>query len=512
MSEQEPKCPKCGGEVVRDGYAGSGRGRYKCKACTHRTTNPFQEVTEAISFPSEIPKAQRYIFTAAQNATPVHKGFLANLERYAKHVGACLVVIPFRYRNPTSQWTQSNESAEWWAPETVKHLYDGRFDLNSNLAVLADIKVQPTAENPLSGLESVSGAQSSIIGHPKIAMKTVPTPGHMLPKILTTTGAVTVENYTDTKAGKKGEFHHTLGALMVELKGKRFHLRTILAESNGDFIDLDKQVTAGGVKRAPPMKALIMGDTHVRFVDPKVVKATFEGKNSIVSRLKPKHLIWHDILDFHSRNHHHRGDPVSALVKHQNGLGDVKAELAEACEFVNSRSPASAINVFVPSNHPAAMNRWVRETDWRMDPENAEFYLETALAVVKSAEMTPNGVKAIDPFTYWAKKLVKRKAVFLSQDESYRIGDHELGHHGDKGANGARGTIRAFSRIGPKTFIGHSHSPGWVEGCKQVGTSSYLRLEYNSGLSSWLQTHGGIYANDKPVLINIIDGEWRLPK
>jgi len=511
MTSEDKKCPKCGSRVVKCARAESGRQRWKCTSCSHRTTNPWQDAPEAVVFPDRIPKSNRYIFTAAQNATPVHKGFLQNLTKYAAKVGACLVIIPFRYRNPTSQWTESNESAEWWAKETVPHLYDGRFDLNNNLTVMADIKVQPTAEQPLSGLESVSGSRSSIIGHPRVSMKTVPTPGHMLPKILTTTGAVTVENYSDTKAGKKGEFHHTLGALMVELKGKRFHLRTILAEPSGDFIDLDHLVTGGKVKKAPPMKALIMGDTHVDFVDPKVVKATFEDGQSMVKRLRPRHLVWHDLIDFYSRNHHHKGNPITAFVKHQSGMGDVRQEVQRACAFVDKHCPKGTVNVLVPSNHPEAMSRWLRETDWRVDPENAEFYLETALAVVRSAKMTQHGVSAADPFTYWARKLIKSDTIYLSSDESFRVGDHELGYHGDKGANGARGTIRAFARIGPKTFIGHSHSPGWFEGCKQVGTSTHLKLEYNSGLSSWLHTHGGIYANGKPVLLNIIDGEWCLP-
>ena len=43
-----------------------------------------------------------------------------------------------------------------------------------------------------------------------------------------TTGACTVKNYTDSKSGKKGEFHHTLGFVIVEIKDdETFFIRQV---------------------------------------------------------------------------------------------------------------------------------------------------------------------------------------------------------------------------------------------------------------------------------------------
>jgi hypothetical protein len=155
------------------------------------------------------------------------------------------------------------------------------------------------------------------------------------------------------------------------------------------------------------------------------------------------------------------------------------------------------------------MARWIRESDWRDDPENAEVYLETALAMVRSTKMSDGGTEHIDPFNYWVKKL-GLDAELLRGDESKMIADIEVGMHGHEGPNGARGNIKSFSRIGVKSMVGHSHTPGICEGCYQVGTSTRLRLEYNSGPSSWMNTHGVIYANGKRTLINIINGKWCL--
>lgn len=510
MTELPTGCPKCGGKKLhKKGKAESGRTRWKCGDCGHRTTNPVV-AAPVVEFIDRLPKSERYVITSAQNATPIHKPFLEALHRYCKRMNAQLIVIPFRYKNPTSSWTANNEHDEWWAPELVPHLYDGRFDIGRSLTVLADIKVQPTAVSPLTGLESITHDRSGIIGHPKVELRTIPTPQRSLPKIMTTTGAVTLENYTDTKAGKKGAFHHTIGAVIVEVDGNIFHQRHISALKDGSFIDLDLAVTKDGTSKAPPAAGLVMGDTHVDFVDPAVVKATFAGKGSIVQRLDPEHLVWHDLLDFYSCNHHHRGNPFTAVAKHKAGAGNVANEVDRACAFVDTHGKGRK-NVLVPSNHPDALARWIREADWRSDPENAEFYLETALEMVRGAEMYHGGARTIDPFHYWARKKINADTSYLHRGDSFTIKGIEVSQHFDLGANGARGNIKAFSRIGVKSVGGHSHSPGICEGAHQVGTSTYLDLEYSGGgLSSWLNTHEVIYANGKRTLVNVINGKYCL--
>ena len=505
-------CQRCGGgDFVKGGRTmGRERQRYKCKGCGRRTTNvQKQEAPESVEFQSRLPKSGRYVITAAQNATPIHKGFLASLRHYCARHKATLIVIPYRYRNPTSQWTSNNESHEWWAKEIAADLYDGRFELNSKITVLADIKVQPTASQPLMGLESITHGSSGILGHPKVQMRTIATPHNRLPKIMMSTGAVTMPNYTDTKAGKKGEFHHTFGAAVIEVQGKKFHLRQINALKNGSFIDLDTAADPHGCRKAPRALALVMGDTHVDFVDPDVIEATFNGPNSIVSVLRPQQLVWHDLLDFYSRNHHHRFDPITNTAIFKAGKGSVRDEVSRAVDFVARYTPKGCKSVIIASNHNEALSRWIRETDWKTDPENAEFYLATALAMVESAKLGDAGAECIDPLRYWADGKIAAK--FLSRGESYSIRGVEFAMHGDRGPNGSRGSIKAFSRIGVRSTIGHTHSPGIEEGCHQTGTSTRLGLTYaKDGPSSWLNSHSVLYANGKRSHIHIIDGRWKL--
>src|ERR1700723_2020416 len=175
-----------------------------------------------------------FVVTSAQNATPVHKEFWAALLQYCEFRGAELMVIPIRYKNPTSRWEQSQANEESWMVPN-EYLWNVRKNLNKNIVVLGDIKVQPTATSPVTGFEGITHGESAILGHTKLQLKVVATPQGKYPKILTTTGACTVKNYTDTRAGKLGEFHHTLGAAVVEIDGPRFHLRQINASKNGSF-------------------------------------------------------------------------------------------------------------------------------------------------------------------------------------------------------------------------------------------------------------------------------------
>jgi len=510
-------CPHCGeqGKLVKDGWRERKTGRqnrWRCKSCGKTTANPskakpVKEPTHR-QYEGKLPPAERYVFTAAQNATPVHKKFLATLENYCAHNGAQLVVVPIRYKNPTSVWGQKQQDDDWWAPELHEYLFSSRADINRNLILLGDIRTQPTNTQPLTGFEAITGDKSGILPHPKVQLKSIATPQSKLPKIMTTTGAVTVENYTDTATGKRGEFHHTIGAVVVEVDGDMFFMRQISALQNGTFIDLDKKYTPDGVEDAPPAAALIMGDSHVQFIDPDVVKATFNGPGSITAVLKPKKLIWHDVYDHYSQNHHDRDNPFIKLAKHRAGMASIPKELELTCAFVNKHG-AGFENVMVPSNHNEGLERWIRETDWRKDPSHMEFYLETALEMVRNTEMTDAGARTVDPFHYWAERLLTVNKVLLKRDESLMVLGIETGMHGDLGPNGSRGSIMNLRRIGVKSIIGHGHGPGTEEGCMQVGTNSRLRVQYNRGPSNWLHSDAVIYANGKRTLLHIIGGRWR---
>jgi len=281
-------------------------------------------------------------------------------------------------------------------------------------------------------------------------------------------------------------------------------------DEDGSFYDLDKLYTPKKVTMGHKAAALVMGDTHVRFVDPGVVKATFTNPDSMNAILRPEVLVFHDVLDFHSQNHHHKFKVFTKIAKHKGRKSSVEEEVQECADFVDSVVRDKQKAVFAASNHPDALARWIEDVDWKQDPENCVFYLKTALAMAESSAMHESGASHIDPFVYWMQQKLKRvrQCHFPARDESVMIAGIECSMHGDKGPNGSRGSIKGFGKIGVKSVIGHSHTPGAMDGVYQVGTSSKLKLEYNSGASSWMHCHCVVYPNGKRSLLWIIDGSW----
>jgi len=448
--------------------------------------------------------AERYVITYAQNATPAHAGFLGALRVYCHAHGARLIVIPGRYRNPTSTWTAQQEHDEWWDQALVGDLFAGRLDIG-RLRVLADISVQPTAERPLTGFEPLAQDVSLVVGHPKVQLRTLPSAERHYPRILATTGACTIANYTASKAGKKGEARHRIGALIVERDPHLFHLRHVEADATGAFTDLDCIYSADGIREAPRALALVLGDVHVAKADREVLEATLYARGSIADVLQPRAVVYHDTLDFDARNHHTR-DAFVDRYDRVRGMrnDDVEAEVNEAIAFVDA-TPAFADPIVVRSNHDAAFDRWLREADGRADPRNAGFWFQTWAEVMRERERTGAWP---DAFALCYARRGKARARFLALDEPFQLGGVWLHMHGDRGANGARGSLGGFARLGARVVVGHGHSPGILDDAYQGGACA-LDMTYNHGPSSWLTTHVVVYASGARTLISVIKGRWR---
>jgi hypothetical protein len=467
-----------------------------------------------------------FVVTAAQNATPLHEAFWASLLQYCEFRGAELLVLPIRYKNATSRWTESQANAEWWLDRPAvdesgihylgpnqKYLWNVRRDLNKNITVLGDIKVQPTAASPLTGFEGITHGESGILGHTKLQLKVVATPQGKYPKILTTTGACTVKNYTDSRAGKLGEFHHTLAAVVVEVDGPRFHLRQINASKDGTFYDLD--YFYDGSKRKPVqysgVPALVMGDTHVEGIDPAVEKATF---GDMIPFFRPKKLFWHDLEDGGSVNHWAQQNPFVSGARYFARQGSASEEFYSALAFVSENTPLDTESYIVASNHNDWLHRWILERDWKtLSPRDRGFYLKVASKLYEQSKLlTGDDAEKLNAFIMLAKEHFANvpNIKVLDYEESAVVEGIECGMHGHYGPNGSRGSARNMRRIGVKSIIGHSHTPAIEEGCYQVGTSTKLSRGYTHGPSSWLNTHCLIYPNGKRTLLNVIDGKWRL--
>lgn len=454
----------------------------------------------------------RYLFTAAQNGTPVQPQVWASLLNVKDYYRAHLSVIQMRYKNPTSQFSKSQENAEHWDVATRPYWLNQRMAVNRNLTCAGDIKIVPTAVTPLTGFEGLTGGESLILGHTRYQFTTVPVTSGKMAKILTTTGACTEPNYSNSRAGAGGEFHHCFGAVLVELdKDGIFYLRHLNFTDEGECTDLDKLFTPDGVQDAPPPEAIILGDTHVATTDLRVDRATF-GKGGLVSRYKPKRIVWHDLFDGQSVNPHEADDPFVQQALASGDRDNVKAEVDQAIEWIAARTPPDSQSFVVASNHDDFLRRWVVKSDWKiLATKNRQFYLKMAAVMDAGATLVDGMASYPSPFPYCIELRGLSNVHCLSLGESLVIEKTQCGYHGHKGPNGARGSIKNMSRLGDKVAIAHGHGPGANGGARQVGHNAKQSQPYTLGSpSSWMHTDLLIYKGGKSQLITIIAGKHRL--
>lgn len=454
-------------------------------------------------------KFKMFAVTSATNNTRPEARFLKALVRLCVERSGQLLCIPIRYINPTTRLDPQDDGGEVkWDSELEPYLIENELVLSDDVVIHAGMRIQATAINPLTSLAGFSKGRSAVFGSSQLAMQTVATPHSLLPKLLYTTGSVTSKNYSRTKAGQLARHHHVHSAVIIELRGKRFFMREVTWDGEA-FIDLgEKWNEHGRVPERAETLAVVTGDEHVWFNDPKVRRATY-GADGIVETLRPGHIVRHDVIDSYSISHHHLKNSITMAVKTVAGKNDLRRELNDAVAFLNDTTPAGVKNIIVSSNHHEHITSWLRAGERNVDPTNAELYHWLKWQVLKGARMTNRGVVHPDPFELYCREYLGANTKFLGPDESFRLGGVELGMHGHLGPNGSRGSLRSLSVIGSRFVMGHQHNPGIYRGGYCVGTSSHLRLEYNAGPSSWSQAHCALYENGKRQLIHLVDGKWR---
>lgn len=469
----------------------------------------------------ELPKPgeiKRYIVTSAQNNTKLHTGTWKSLHALANHYDAEIMISTFMYihsqegsaKAGTGKRMQAIDA--WYTPEILPHVSDKYVQLAPGLVWCGHVNISPTAENPLSGLDSYSGRASSIFPHAKCAMASVATTKRDKTKFMWTTGAVTLRNYIQRKAGLKGEFHHVYGGLLVEVDSDgHWWVRQISSDRRGWIYDLDIVAKPdGSVLPHGGVEAIGFGDIHEDEIDPVVRKLAW-GPGGMVDSLRPKYQLIHDVLDFGRRSHHNRRSRHKRFQYFTQGRESVYDEVAGVAGFLKEATRPWSKLVVVRSNHDEHLERWLNETDWHEDMVNAEFHLELQSATLKAIREG----RPINTLEWVCRKKFGVKGVrWLQGDESFIVckdasGGIEMGMHGDKGAHGSRGSLRQFARLGRKVVIFHSHHAGIYGPAWQGGTSSKMDLGYNDGPGAWSHTHILVHRNGKRQVVTMFAEKWR---
>jgi hypothetical protein len=476
-------------------------------------------------------KINKFIFTCAQNDTALHKPVFENLKALKAHFNkdkrvesASLHVARITYIHSglgdvgnKDYVTQRKarrlyEDKMSYPPETAAYWSDERCQIAPGLVWCGEVNILPTAVHPLNGFESYTGRKSGIFPHTKITMQSIPSMADEATKFNYTTGACTVRNYIQRKAGLKADFHHSYGALIVEVDSKgNWWCRQLSAQDDGTMYDLDLKVQDGVVTKGSFIDSIVWGDVHAAIVDKNVADLCWFRKDNLLDKYKPKRQFLHDVLDFHARSHHEIKNPMKMFERFVEGQDDVGEEVKMVGMFVEQCERDDIDTIVVNSNHDRHLGRWLNDQDARFDYTNVEFWAQmwvSCTEIIRDGKK-PNYLRVgLDLAGY------SGNAIILEQDESYIIcpddsGGIECGLHGDDGPNGSRGSPTAFARMGRKMVTAHSHQAGINDGVYTVGTNSILRPDYVAGPSSWSHTFCVIYENGKRALLTIWDGRER---
>lgn len=459
----------------------------------------------------------RFIFTSAQNSTFVHSKFLKSLENMASYVGAQIIVGTFSYNKSGFQNLEKGEGS-WFDSKIEKYILDEPVLVTDDLIWCGELNILPTAVNPLQGLFSYTMHRSGIVPHVKVQLEPLPRIKGERPRSLFTTGTVTKRNYIQKVTGQKAEFHHVFGALYVEVDsdGDWFARQLIADSETGEFYDLDTLYTPEGVSSGHSVEAIQWGDLHVEKKDPDVYDISFISQNSLLDFLKPKYQFCHDTLDFEARNHHNIKDPYFRYKMWKENKESVADNIRDVFNTLKLMNRPWCKTVVVESNHDLAIERWLKEADYKTDPANAIFFLQLQLAKYESLRDNEN----LRIFEYALSLIAKESKdfdlniQFLDKDESFKICNEdgngiECGSHGHLGNDGGKGSVRAYQQRGSRYNVGHTHSARIKDGVYYAGVSGKLDMGYNSGGTTWSHSHIITYKNGKRAIVTINNGKYR---
>lgn len=466
-------------------------------------------------------KVTRYICTSAQNNTKIFQPLWTNLTALAKHHNARILVGTFSYNQnafgklAVKRGTAKHDKDLWYAKEIEPFISDQRLQLGRSLVWCGEMNIQPTAVDPLSGLETYSGRYSAIFPHAMIAMRSIAAMKGDAAKLNYTTGTVTQKNYIQKKAGLKGEHQHSYGAVIVEIDhAGSFWVRQVESSDDGTIYDLGVQVKNGQVTTGHRVEAITWGDIHASQIDPTVHEAAV-GEGKMLDVLLPRHQFLHDLLNGSSVNHHEANDPHRRFELYCKRGDEVQGELDLTFGVMAAYLRHDVKTVVVNSNHDDWFAKWLRESDYRRDPKNAILFLEAQLAVYQSIQKDQKLNLLEWAMHRWNEgpngRSLANAVMFLQADQSYRICDGviECGMHGHLGSNGSRGTPQNLYSVGRRANTGHTHSTGIYHGLYVAGTSCLLDSGYNRGVSSWTHSHVVTYENGKRSIIGVYGGKWR---
>ncbi|MBO6507416.1 MAG: hypothetical protein JJ979_02835, partial [Roseibium sp.] len=430
---------------------------------------PFQNKFVA----AEVKKRSVYLLTAAQDETPVHKDLWENMQAYAEHRGAEILVGGFTYQK--GLFEDHNVVTGLYSSKLVPFLQPRVLELGPDILWYGAANILPTTANPLAGWQTQTREKWAVFPHAKIALETVPSMPSRRPKQLMTSGVVTVANYVQRNAGQKAEFHHTLGFTIVEVDRDGDHFcRQVSAEGDGSFQDLETRVEKGKVTTGHRVKAINPPDLHGEHIPAERASIIWgldleamTCSEGLIDQLRPHYQFVDDSFTFSARNHHSRDDPHERAWRLSERNDSVQDNIRAAAQVIAATRRPWCRTVHKASNHNLALDRWLKDTKAASDAPNAAYWHH--LNAVWH-ERIREGDRSFQIHAYALQQEVEDRLEdvrFLKEGESFLICGQagapiECGLHTHIGARGSR-SAASLRRIVERVNGAHTHEAKIVD-------------------------------------------------
>lgn len=491
--EAEPPHPlkKFTREHFTDTKLNLGDGLYIITAASPITSQSANEVVDGKSFGHNL-------------VTP----FWDAMTRFCDEMGARRIVLPMRAHMQALQAQPSH-----YDPKLLHYRDDfaSEVSFNENLVAM-DIFMNPQQAEPLTGLFRlrgraaglvhddewfpIPGRPSIFVAHAKQDMIPIATGNGTHPRVLHSTGACTAPEYLKNRVGRLAHDGHVVGALVVLVRGDQFHFWQVRAHPvDGSFCLGTWRFSSDKVERTFPL-AVKLGDLHPGWDD----DVALQFEQDLLRYLQPSEVYVEDWLDGATVTHHLVGKFLDkAMVRKNPVFRSLAAELEHARKRLLGIWEAIDGDLFLTaSNHPEHLTGYLNQARYIKDPENYEIAHEMVLEILRGGNPLQD---RLDP---------DRRFRWLSENDDRFVEGINFSCHGHLGPNGAKGSIRGIGKHLGAVMLAHAHSPMMLGEATQVGHSSAGRHGYNHPPSTWMLSHGAVYAGGQRTLYSCVNGQHGL--
>lgn len=455
-----------------------------------------QEYRNAVE--DEIKKYKKFVVTTAVQEKEVNKAFLRSIKNYAERNNALMLVLPCE--DVASRGKEASKNIKL-SPDLAdfRVIFKDTY-LNKNLC-LGGINVSAKQINALTGLDRMVKEReaSLIVASPKVFLKYIPNMHDEIPPALMTTGAITLNNYdTDRYMSKRtstlAENDHDYGVVLIEIENDNiFHFRQVQASKEGTLTDMGIEYLPDGSIEKLEGTVMVMGDSHVGYHDRELHEKVME----LAEETNVDTIVLHDVFHGSSISHHDAKKSITRAIRAQEGRLGLEVECRAVKNYIEAIEERGFKVVIPQANHNNHLLRYLEEGRYVEDPVNLRF----------AASLIAPAIDKINPLQYAIESLLgfkKDTVKWLDKDKSYKVYGVELSVHGDRGANGAKGSLAAFEKGLGNCVVAHSHSAAILRKVFCVGTVGEMDMGYNEGMSNWTRTCCLIYSNGTKQLVNFI--------